>query len=55
MNEANQLFEDLKIIQKRVNKLSDPNNLGTILWGKVGYYIEEAIKAIKKDKRIYGW
>jgi len=55
MNESNKVFEDLKTIQKRVNKLSDPNNLGTVLWGEVGYYIEEAIKAIKKDKRIYGW
>ena len=55
MNEANKVFEDLMAIQKRVNKLSDPNNLGTVLWGEVRYYIEEAIKAIKKDKRIYGW
>lgn len=55
MNESNKVFEDLKILQKRVIKLSDPNNLGTVLWGEVGYYIEEAIKAINKDKRIYGW
>ena len=55
MNESNRVFEDLKFLQKRINKLSDPNNLGSVLWGEVGYYVQEAIDAIKKDKRIYGW
>jgi hypothetical protein len=55
MNESNKIFEELKKLDKRIDKLSDPNNLGAVLWGEVGYYIKEAIAAIKKDKRIYGW
>lgn len=55
MNESNKVFEELIKLDKRIDKLSDPNNLGTVLWGEVGYYIKEAISVIKKDKRIYGW
>lgn len=31
MDESNRVFEDLKKLDKRIDKLSDPNNLGTVL------------------------
>jgi len=55
MNEANKIYEELQKLEKRIIPLSSPNDVGTILWSEVQMYIEEALMAIKKDKRIYGW
>ena len=55
MDESNRVFEELKKLDKRIDKLSDPKNLGTVLWGEVSYYIKEALNAIKEDKLIYNW
>jgi len=55
MNESNKIFQELLELNKRVEKLSTPDQAGAILWGEVGYYLKTAIDVIKKDKRIYGW
>lgn len=55
MNESNKVFQELLELNKKVEKLSTPDQIGAILWGEVGYYLENAINAIRKDKRIYGW
>ena len=55
MNESNKIFQELVELNKRVEKLASPEKSGTILWGEVKYYLENAIDTIRKDKRIYGW
>ena len=55
MNESNKVFQELLELNKKVEKLSTPDQAGAILWGEVGYYLKTAINTIKKDKCIYGW
>ena len=55
MSESNKVFQELLELNKRVEKLSTPEQIGAVLWGEVGCLLKNAINIIKKDKRIYGW
>ena len=51
---GNELLKDLEEIKKK-SELVEIVYPGNEIWSEVNYKLEEIIKLIKNDKRLYSW